>query len=157
MEPKPERAAPKPKAAMHPEVQQVLKTLKSAVKILGYTVRDLERELGYSYGYLSRVFAGTIELKIEHVIEIAGVLKMEPAELWAFIYPELKDPASPAAFELWKRIGGGVPSGSFVIRNLAEPLQAEVIPEEALEKALRKTFGRVLGDVVKKLDENPGG
>jgi transcriptional regulator with XRE-family HTH domain len=153
MDPKQQRAASRQKDEIHPEVEQVLKTLKSAIRILGYTVRDLEKQLGYSYGYMSRVFSGTIELKVEHVIEIAGALGISPDELWAFVYPVLKDPPSPAAYELWKRVGGTPPTGTSVSRKLSEPM--DVIPEEALERALRRTLGRVLGDVAKRLNERP--
>lgn len=155
MAPEQKKSGAKPKDALHPEVEQVLKTLKTAIRVLGYTVRDLEKRLGYSYGYLSRVFSGQIELKVEHVIEIAEAVGISPDELWAFVYPELKNPPSPAAYELWKRVGGSAPTGTFIIRNLADPTKAEVIPEEALEKALRRTLGRVLGDVVKTLRETP--
>src|SRR6185503_15572367 len=114
MDPKQKSTTPKQKSEIHPEVQQVLKTLKTAIRVLGYTVRDLEKQLGYSYGYMSRVFSGTIELKVEHVIEIAGAIGMSTDELWAFIYPVLKDPPSPAAYEIYKRIGARAPAGTFV-------------------------------------------
>jgi hypothetical protein len=131
------------KPAIRPEVRYVLDALKSAIRILGYTVRDIENRLRYSHGYLSRVFAGTIELKMEHVIDIAKALEVEPAELLAFVYPTLMDPASPAAYELWQRVGGQPPVGTFVIRNVHK----QSVTDEELERALRRTLGRVLGDV----------
>lgn len=100
------------KPAVRDEVRYVLDALKSAIRILGYTVRDIENKLRYSHGYLSRVFAGTIELKMEHVIDVARALEVDPEELLAFVYPTLKDPASPAAYELWQRVGGQPPGPS---------------------------------------------
>jgi transcriptional regulator with XRE-family HTH domain len=135
--------SPAAKPTLRPEVRYVLDGLKSAIRILGYTVRDIEKKLGYSFGYLSRVFAGTIELKMEHVIDIAKALEVDPEELLAFVYPTLKDPASPAAYELWQRVGGQAPVGTFVIRNVHK----ESVTDEELERALRRTLGRVLGEL----------
>jgi transcriptional regulator with XRE-family HTH domain len=134
-----------------PEVRRVLETLKSAIRLLGYSVRDIERALGYSFGYLSRVFSGTIELKMEHVLDIARALEMAPEELLAFVYPSLKDPASPAAYELWQRVGGYPPTGRFVIRNINK----DGVTEEELERALRRTLGRVLSDLSGHLADQP--
>ncbi|MEO6194109.1 MAG: helix-turn-helix transcriptional regulator [Thermoanaerobaculia bacterium] len=131
------------KPPLRDEVRYVLDALKSAIKILGFTVRDIENKLRYSHGYLSRVFAGTIELKMEHVIDVAKALEVDPEELLAFVYPTLKDPASPAAYELWQRVGGQPPVGTFVIRNVHK----QSVTDEELERALRRTLGRVLGEV----------
>ena len=125
------------KPPVREEVRYVLDALKSAIKILGHTVRDIENKLRYSHGYLSRVFSGTIELKMEHVIDIARALEVEPEELLAFVYPTLKDPASPAAYELWQRVGGQPPVGTFVIRNVHK----QSVTDEELERALRRTLG----------------
>jgi transcriptional regulator with XRE-family HTH domain len=139
------------KTHSNPEVRRILETLKSAIRLLGYSVRDVERTLGYSFGYLSRVFSGTIELKMEHVLDIARALEMAPEELLAFVYPTLKDPASPAAYELWQRVGGYPPTGKFVIRNINK----DGVTEEELERALRRTLGRVLADVSGHLADQP--
>jgi transcriptional regulator with XRE-family HTH domain len=139
------------KPAVRSEVRYVLDALKSAIKILGFTVRDIENKLRYSHGYLSRVFSGTIELKMEHVIDIATALEVDPEELLAFVYPTLKDPASPAAYELWQRVGGQPPVGTFVIRNIHK----QSVTDEELERALRRTLGNVLGELSGHLT-NPG-
>jgi transcriptional regulator with XRE-family HTH domain len=142
---------PPAKTPVRPEVRAVLDALKSAIRILGFTVRDIENKLRYSHGYLSRVFAGTIELKMEHVIDIAEALEIDPEELLAFVYPTLKDPASPAAYELWQRVGGQPPVGTFVIRNVHK----QNVADEELERALRRTLGNVLGELAGHLTSPP--
>lgn len=141
--------APNPKNAIRPEIKHVVDTLKTAIKVLGYTARDIEKELGYSYGYLSRVFSGAIELKVEHVVDIAKALEMAPEEILAFVYPHLKDPPSPAAWELWQRVGGKAPTGTFRIREMSEPEASE----EKLERSLRRALGRVLGDIARSVNQ----
>ena len=138
-----------PKNAMRPEIKHILDTLKTAIRVLGFTVRDIEKELGYSGGYLSRVFSGTIELKMEHVVDIAKALGMAPEEILAFIYPHLKDPPSRAAWDLWQRVGGTAPTGTFRIRQMSE----EETADEKMERSLRRALGRVLGDVARTINE----
>ena len=148
--------SPKPKPTVRPDVQHVLDTLKSAIRLLGYSVRDIEKKLGYSFGYLSRVFAGTIELKVEHVMDLADALGMMPEELLAFVYPTLQDPPSKSAVDLWRRVGGVAPSGTIMYRNES---QAQVMEDE-MESALRRSLGRIFGSIAKDLavaDEDQGG
>ena len=134
---------------MRPEVKHVVDTLRTAIKVLGFSVRDIEKKLGYSQGYLSRVFSGAIELKVDHVIDIAYALKMAPEEILAFVYPHLKDPPSQAAWELWQRVGGKVPTGTFRIRKMSD----EEAAEERLERSLRRALGRVFGDIARTVNE----
>lgn len=161
MSPK-KKEAPSPE---RPEVEHVLASLKAAIRVLGYSIRDIEKKLGYSFGYLSRVFGGTIELKVEHVMDIARALEMPPEEILAFIYPTLKDPPSEAAALLWKRLGGFAPTGTFRIRKLREgdegyvPGDEDGDPvfdpsEEMLERVFRRTLSRVLGQVADALADD---
>jgi len=137
------------KTPMRPEIRHVLDTLKAAIKVLGYSVRDIEKKLGYSQGYLSRVFSGSIELKMEHIIDVSAALGMAPEEMLAFVYPHLKDPPSAAAWELWKRVGGKAPTGTFRIRQMPE----EEAAEEKLERTLRRAMGRILSDVARTVNQ----
>lgn len=137
------------KTHQRPEIRHVLDTLKAAIKVLGYSVRDIEKRLEYSQGYLSRVFSGSIELKVEHVVDISAALGMAPEEMLAFVYPHLKDPPSPAAWELWKRVGGKAPTGTFRIRQMSD----EEAAEEKLERNLRRAMGRILSDVARTVNQ----
>ncbi len=148
-----------------PEVEHVLASLKAAIRVLGFSIRDIEKNLGYSFGNPRRVFGGTIELKVEHVMDIARALEMAPEEILAFIYPTLKDPPSQAAALLWKRLGGFAPTGTFRIRKLREgdegyvPGDEDGDPvfdpsEEMLERVFRRTLSRVLGQVADALTED---
>lgn len=135
--------------AMRPEVKHVADTLKTAIKVLGYSVREVEKHLGYSQGYLSRVFSGAIELKFEHIVDVAKALGMAPEEILAFVFPHLRDPPSQAAWELWQRVGGTAPTGTFRLHKMSADERAE----DRLEKSLRRALGRVLGDIARAVNE----
>jgi transcriptional regulator with XRE-family HTH domain len=130
-------------------VKYVLDRIKIAIRGLGLSVRDIEKRLGYSFGYLSRVFSGNIELKMEHIVDIARSLEMDPEELLAFVYPTLKEPASPTVYQLWHAVGGIPPTATFMIRKMDD--RDGVTKEEDLERALRRTLGNVLGDLAAHL------
>lgn len=69
------------------QVQKLLDMLRWMVVVCRTTNRKVEEQLGVSYGYLSRLFAGSIELKARHVFEICEVLGVAPAELFHGAFP----------------------------------------------------------------------
>ena len=127
---------------------------------MGYSMRDVERRLRVSDGYLSRVFLGAIELKIEHVLNIAKALGMAPEELMAFIYPTPKEPISPAAYQLWRRVGGVPPvAPSFGPKPSPPPPPPEpktAATEADAERLLREALGRIFGDLASSLGKAAG-
>ncbi|HEV8580851.1 MAG TPA: helix-turn-helix transcriptional regulator [Thermoanaerobaculia bacterium] len=60
--------------------------LKRAIQALGFTQREVERQLGLSRGYLSRLFRGRIELKTDHVVQIARALQVDPNEFYRLAF-----------------------------------------------------------------------
>ena len=115
-------------------------------------MRNVEQRLRVSDGYLSRVFLGAIELKMEHVLNIAKALGMAPEELMGFIYPTPKDPISPAAYALWRRVGGVPPvAPGFGPKPAPAPEKKGAATEADAEKLLREALGRVFGDLASSL------
>jgi transcriptional regulator with XRE-family HTH domain len=136
-----------------PEIARVLQRLKIAIQSLGYSMRNVEKRLRVSDGYLSRVFLGVIELKLEHIIGIAKALGMAPEELMAFVYPKQKEPMSPAAYELWRRVGGSPLGGMPGIQPQAAPKASSSASDDDLDRALRRSLSRVLGDLAGTLGD----
>jgi len=85
---------------MDPEVQRLITILRTTMRILGVTNRDIERKLGLSPSYLSRLYSGGIELKAEHLINISKAMGLEPAEFFHLAYPRRSQPGSRAAEQL---------------------------------------------------------
>jgi transcriptional regulator with XRE-family HTH domain len=139
-----------------PEIAHVLARLKLAIQALGYSMRDIEPRLKVSDGYLSRVFLGAIELKMEHVVGIAKALGMAPEELMGFVYPTPKEPISPSAYALWRRVGGVPPvAPGFGPKPAPAPApapeQKSAVTEADAERLLRQALGRVFGDLASSL------
>jgi transcriptional regulator with XRE-family HTH domain len=125
---------------MDPEVQRLITILRTTMRILGITNRDIERKLGLSPSYLSRLYSGGIELKAEHLVQIPKAMGLEPAEFFHLAYPRRSQPVSRAAEQLRE-----------VLRELAPPPPEEpagAFTDEQmaqLREMMRKMLGREKG------------
>jgi transcriptional regulator with XRE-family HTH domain len=156
---------------MTPETQHLLNVLRSVVRVLGYTYNDIAGKLGVGSGYLSRLFAGKIELKVDHVVSIAKVIGLEPEEILQLAWPQPKNPPSLAAARYRELVAGAEPNrrpgswaeppaGGDVEAAVAKALQRLLAPaappppaaisvtteedvEKIVERMLRKFFGNL--------------
>ncbi len=69
------------------EVARLRSLLRDAIKLSKRSNRDVEKALGLSGGYLSRLFAGVMDLRVEHVLAICQVIGFPPAEFFRASYP----------------------------------------------------------------------
>jgi len=144
------------------EVRRLRTMLKTAMKVLGFTNRDVERRLGLSGSYLSRLFSGMIDLKVDHVVEIAKVIGVEPEELFQLTFPRKRKPASASAARLretleeYRRTGNAPWGGSLNLSELdfEEPEKAAASDEKGvgdLEQVLEKMMAKALTKVVDRM------
>src|SRR4028119_618819 len=90
---------------MTPETEHILTVLRTVMRVLGYRNADLERKLGLSTSYLSRLFSGGIELRFEHIVNLAGAMGLRADEIFRFAYPEAGELPSEAARRLQAATG----------------------------------------------------
>jgi len=122
---------------MEPEAQHVVDVLKRLLRAARKSNRQVERELKVGSSYLSRLFAGTLELRFEHVIDLGRVLGLTPHEVFQFIYPYPKDPPSETLLRLRQILSRLQP---------APPPPAYAAPTpDALERDLAEAVASVLG------------
>lgn len=122
------------------ETQRLIQMLRVAMRILDVSNRDIEKQLGLSYGYLSRLFSGAIELKVEHILQILEVLGLTPAEFFQLAYPRRPSPPSEAATRMRTILDGFGP-----IAPEERPPAPEVSPDE-LEKTVSRVLQKMLRD-----------
>src|SRR3954454_11882478 len=75
-------------ASIDDEIERVTALLSTVIKVANVTKRELEKELGASGGYLSRLLSGKMGLSIRHILLICAAIGMEPAEFFHLAYPE---------------------------------------------------------------------
>jgi hypothetical protein len=59
----------------------------------------VERELGLSTGYLTRILAGQVELRVRHVLDICGVIGLPPERFFGALFPLQDGPESMSRLE----------------------------------------------------------
>jgi hypothetical protein len=131
---------------MRPETEHMITTLRTLMRILGFRNADIERKLGWSVSYLSRLYAGGIELRFEHIVDIAGALELKPDEVFRFAYPETDEPPTEAARRV--RSATASLSGRPPAPPPAEPAPPS-LTESDVERIVVKTMRRFLGDAVR--------
>ena len=122
------------------EIQRLLYVLRVAMRILDVSNREVEKSLGLSYGYLSRLFSGSIELKVEHILQILDVLGLTPSEFFQLAYPRRPSPPSESASRLRSILEGLGP-----LPPEERPAPKEMTAEE-LETVVSKVLRKILNE-----------
>jgi transcriptional regulator with XRE-family HTH domain len=138
-----------------PEVEHMLHILKTTMRLLGATNRDVERKLGLSSSYLSRLFSGNIELRYEHIVDIAGALGLRPEEILHLAYSELPEPLSESMQKVLRTMGRPVKPSQAAAAAAATSASATPAgpTEQDLEAMMAKAFRRFFGQLAQYGEE----
>jgi hypothetical protein len=82
---------------------RIISLLKNAIRLSNYTYRDIERQLGWRVGTITRLMRGGLGLKIEHLLSILGVIRFSPGRFFAAAYPISAVP-SPVEERLYRML-----------------------------------------------------
>lgn len=125
----------------------MIMTMKTLMRILGFRNADVERKLGWSVSYLSRLYSGGIELRFEHIVDIAGALGLRQEEVFRFAYPDLNEEPSDAAKQVRQATAnlGGVRLPAAAAAAPEVPLPP-TLTEADVERIVAKTLRRILSD-----------
>jgi transcriptional regulator with XRE-family HTH domain len=125
---------------MERETRRLIDLLRSSLRMLGLSNRWIAQELGMSPSYLSKLFAGMSELRLDHVIRICQAARIEPAEFFRLAYPYPPADSSLAARRLREIMQSGGPPPKPAPRFSPEEVE-EILKEvlERMEDRSRKT------------------
>lgn len=133
------------------EVQRVVELLRTVIRTFG-TNRMIERKLGMRPGYLSRIFGGAVELRLEHVLSVCRALDVAPGEFFALAFPNGSEPATvtEAGRKMFARlrpkagpgVGAPLPDGAQV-KPSARPGTTPLTADE-VDARIRTTMGEFL-------------
>jgi hypothetical protein len=110
----------------------------------------VERQLGLSSGYLSRLFAGVMELRVQHILDICGVISFAPGEFFRAAYPSADGQEGPGtklrqALERLHPVNDNEQPGKKTEPAGAQPAeQAPKVNQEDMEKMLLNVLRRLL-------------
>jgi transcriptional regulator with XRE-family HTH domain len=121
---------------MLPETVRLIDLLKVCLKILGISHREIARRLEMSPSYVSKLFSGSSEMRLDHLIRICEAVKLDPAEFFALAYPLPVRKSSAAAARLGE-----------ILRSLppaSPPAKREEEDAERMEEMLRSVLTKML-------------
>lgn len=82
---------------MSAEVARVTAALRTAIRLSGVSHRQIERELHLSTGYLTRILAGQVELRVRLVFSICRVIGVPAGNFFAALFPSSPTETAAAA------------------------------------------------------------
>jgi len=149
-------------ASIDDEIERVTALLSTVIKVANVTKRELEKELGASGGYLSRLLSGKMGLSIRHILLICAAIGMEPAEFFHLAYPEAPagGESSGMARDILRRFQGlgyeskapqrsaGIPGAVSAGASAAAGSASAALSDEALDERIRASLGRALRELV---------
>lgn len=123
---------------MSAEIDQLVIVLRAAIRALGLSVREVERRMGFSAGYLSRVLSGKVELRVDHVCGIAESIGLKPSEVFQAAFPLTFEPPSEAALKIKKALAPGPGSWAAVPLVGSDPKQVGEMLDQTLRRLIRQ-------------------
>jgi hypothetical protein len=132
---------------MKPETLHMIQILRSAIRVLGYSNRQVEAKLHVSGGYLTRLFNGTMELRFEHIVDISRAIGMDPEEMFHLAYPHPPNPPTEAAQRLRETFAPRPSEPSEALAGKSEEAATTGIEQE-MERMMRKVLARFFSEFV---------
>jgi transcriptional regulator with XRE-family HTH domain len=124
---------------MDPETERLVSLLKISLRILGVTNREVARRMGLSPSYVSKLFSGSSEMRLDHVIRICRAAGLEPAEFFNLAYPLVHSSQGTASAaklrELLQAIQPVPPP----------PKPVETLDEAKMEEMFKAMLERIVG------------
>ena len=138
------------------EVQRLLDVLRTLLRMLGVSNREVERRLELKHSAVNRLFSGVVEAKLDLVLGIARAVGIGYDEFFAFAYPD-------------RRTAGEETAAARRIRSLLEDLHpkgiraappaeerpaasqpapaAKAVDRDEMLRDLREVVRQVLGEI----------
>lgn len=76
------------------EMARLMELLRTIVRLLGYTNRDVERRAGLNHATAVRNFRGEGEPKLEFLLAVLKAIGLEYWEFFEIAYPERREPSA---------------------------------------------------------------
>jgi hypothetical protein len=126
--------------AAQEDVTAALKLLDNLIYASGRTKQDLDRKLGFSRGYLSRVLAGETRLTYELMLVVVDELGMDRAAFFNLLHqkrPARREAPAGWADDAWQQLGyGEAPPAGTTVEPVRPPAPLDLRILEAVRQVL---------------------
>ena len=127
-------AQPRDAEAPDGKTLRVAEVLSAAVRMAGRSRLSLERQMGLSSGYLSKILGGTVELRLRHVSMILDALEVDPADFFRVAFPLRQDSGRAG-----RRLMEDVES------LLAQKDAPDALSDSDFDEQVKRSLSRLLG------------
>jgi transcriptional regulator with XRE-family HTH domain len=124
---------------MDHETYRLIDLLKVNLRMLGISNREVARRLGMSPSYISKLFSGTSELRLDHLVRTCQVTGIELAEFFTLAYPQGPEPSTTAMVRLRNELQRDFPKSP-----PAFPQQEKTYTEAQVQEMLRLILVKLL-------------
>lgn len=143
------------------ESERIISLLKNAIRLSNYTYRDVERQLGWRVGTITRLLRGGLGLKVEHLLSILRTIGFSPGRFFATACPVAGDagPAGDRLYRMLEQMYGepdGARAGAPHGRGAAGPHETNEIGNiDAMVRASLRKFIGIAGPAAGEPDREP--
>jgi hypothetical protein len=122
------------------ESERIISLLKNAIRLSNHTYRDVERQLGWRVGTITRLMRGGLGLKVEHLLSILRVIGFSPGRFFAAACP-IANGAGPAEDRLFRML----------VQMYAEPetrqdaIPPAAGPQDEIDEMVRTSLRKLIG------------
>jgi len=109
---------------------RIMELLRTIVRMLGYTNRDVERRAGLNHATAVRYFRGEGEPKLEFLLAVVSAIGLEHWEFFEIAYPQRQEP-STQGLRLRRLLNQLVPSS-------VKPVEKTALQGKELEAVLEE-------------------
>lgn len=110
--------------AAQEEVRRLMDLLRTVIRVLGYTNRDIERRAGLNHATTVRNFQGQGEPKLEFILKAVKAIGLDYWEFFELAYGDRPEANTPAGERINTILGGIKPRKPFRWR----PEEADKLP-----------------------------
>ena len=119
--------------------------LRRLIQAQGITLQDLDKRLGFTRGYVSRLLHGETRLTYQHILEILEAIDIDPSIYFSTLHPQRQHRREPEALrieelrELVSQLHRILPAAEESIPALAPPASEEDV-EARIQDAVREVL-----------------
>jgi transcriptional regulator with XRE-family HTH domain len=114
------------KSAANEDLQRILDSLIAVLKASKQTRKSVEKKLGISSGYLTRILQNE-DLRMSNVLLILRVIGVSPYRFFLFACPNVPGPQEA---EIFARLGQPVPSEDEIDQRIRKVLRTLLAPDD---------------------------
>jgi transcriptional regulator with XRE-family HTH domain len=136
------------------ESERLVSLIKNAIRLSNYTYRDIERQLGWRVGTITRLMRGGLGLKVEHLLSILLVLDFSPGRFFAAAFPtsEKAGAAEDRLFRLLEQMYGDPDA----LRAAGARQGRGPTTQDEIDEMVRVSLRKIIGATGAAAEPQPG-